>query len=122
LTAVGIQGDNTQSAETSGLNAAYAITLELPDTTSPTLDCWLVRAAALGVGTITIPNDFVLGPVEWKASQSFEPCFMGHKISFVAQKYLASRYPMVKVTTGGEGIKAPKNSLDLTRFIERKIF
>ena len=104
------------------LNAAYDLTLELPDTTSPTLDCWLVRAAALGIGTITISDDFVLGPVEWKASQSFEPYFMGHTISFIAKKYLASRYPMATVSTGGEGIKAPKNSLDLTRFIERKIF
>lgn len=104
------------------LNAAFELSLELPDTTSPTLDCWLVRAAALCVGTITIPNDFILGPAEWKSNQSFEPYFMGLTISSVAKKYLASRYPMVHVATEGEGIKAPKNSLDLTRFIERKIF
>ena len=104
------------------LNAAYELSLELPDTTSPTFDCWLVRAAALCVGTITISNDFVLGPTEWKNNQSFEPYFMGLTMSSIAKKYLASRYPMVTVATEGEGIKAPKNSLDLTRFIERKIF
>lgn len=104
------------------LNAAYELALELPVNTSPTLDCWLVRAAALGIGTITITEDFVLGPSEWKSNQSFEPYFMGLAVSDIAKKYLASRYPMVKVTTEDEGMKAPKNSLDLTRFIERKIF
>ena len=104
------------------LNAAYQLTLELPDNTSPTFDCWLVRAAALCVGTIKVINDFVLGPTEWKSNQSFEPYFMGLTISTIAKKYLASRYPLVTVTTEGEGMKAPKNSLDLTRFIERKIF
>lgn len=104
------------------LNAAYELSLLLPDNTSPTCDCWLVRAGALCVGTIKIANDYILGPSEWKSNQSFEPYFMGLTISSIAKKYLASRYPMVTVTTEGEAMKAPKNSLDLTRFIERKIF
>lgn len=104
------------------LNAAYELSLELPDTTSPTFDCWLVRAGALCIGTITISSDFILGPSEWKNNQSFEPYFMGLTMSSIAKKYLGSRYPMLTVSTEGEGIKAPKNSLDLARFIERKIF
>jgi len=104
------------------LHAAFELAFELPETTSPTLDCWLVRVAALCVGTITVSSDYILGPMEWKNNQSFEPYFMGLTISSIAKKYLASRYPMITVTTEEEGIKAPKNSLDLTRFIERKIF
>lgn len=105
------------------LHAAFELDLELPVTTSPTLDCWFVRVAALCVGKINISEDFILGPAEWKANQSFEPYFMGLNVSSIAKKYLASRYPMLTVTTDEEeGMKAPKNSLDLTRFIERKIF
>ena len=47
---------------------------------------------------------------------------MGQSIVSVAKKYLAPRFPMLRITTEEEGLKAPKNSLDLMRFIERKIF
>ena len=47
---------------------------------------------------------------------------MGRRIADVAKDFLASRYPLTKVVTDAEGLKAPKNSLDLMRFIERKIF
>jgi len=104
------------------LNRAYELVLELPESTSPTLDCWLARAAALAVGTISISCDSVLGPAEWKSNPSFSPSIMGHNLVSIAKKYLAPRFPMVRITTEEEGLKAPKNSLDLMRFVERKIF
>lgn len=104
------------------LNGAHELTLELPDSTSPTLDCWLARAAAFAVGEISVSKDSVLGPAEWKNNPSFDPSLMGDSLFSIAEKYLAPRFPMVRVTTEGEGLKAPKNSLDLMRFIERKIF
>ncbi len=104
------------------LNGAHGLVLELPESTSPTLDCWLARAAALAVGAISISNDSILGPAEWKNNPSFHPSMMGQNLVSIATKYLAPRYPMVHITTEEEGLKAPKNSLDLMRFIERKIF
>ena len=104
------------------LNGAHELILELPESTSPTLDCWLARAAALAVGTVSISKDSVLGPSEWKNNPSLNPSMMGQSIVSVAKKYLAPRFPMLRITTEEEGLKAPKNSLDLMRFIERKIF
>lgn len=105
------------------LCGAYELVLNLPDSTSPTLDCWLARAASFCVKAIYIPSDLVLTPLEWKSNSSFDPKAMGCPISEIAKDFLSVRYPMVEVATEEcDGIKAPKNSLDLMRFIERKIF
>ena len=104
------------------LNGAWPLTLVLPDSCSPTLDCWLARAASFAVGTISVPSDAVLSPTDWKANSSLAPSMMGRRIADVATDFLAPRYPLTKVVTDVEGLKAPKNSLDLMRFIERKIF
>ena len=104
------------------LDGAWPLVLTLPESCSPTLDCWLARAAAFGVGTISVPPDAELSPSEWKANSSLSPAMMGRKIAEVAAEFLAPRYPLTKISTDAEGLKAPKNSLDLMRFIERKIF
>ena len=104
------------------LNGAWPISLTLPDSTSPTLDCWLARAAAFGVGTICVPDGAVISPADWKANPSFDLGMMGRSVLDAAREYLAPRYPMTKVVAGADGVKAPKNSLDLMRFIERKIY
>lgn len=99
------------------------MTLALPESTSPTLDCWLLRTAALGIGTISIPGEAMFGPEEWKHNPSFPLSAMGIPLAQAASELLAARYPMVRVVTDAEdGIKAPRNSLDLIRFIERKIY
>lgn len=103
------------------LNASFDITLALPEATSPTLDCWLARAAALAVGGVSVSEDAQFGPAEWKNNPSFDISMMGSDLASVVRGYLAPRYPMIRVTNE-EGLKAPKNSLDLMRFIERKIF
>lgn len=103
------------------LNAAREAVLELPENTSPTLDCWLARAAALGVGAISIPDDMFFSPSDWKNSPSFDMSAMGRKVADIAKAYLAPRFPMIRVTSE-PGLHAPKNSLDLIRFVERKIY
>lgn len=103
------------------LTRVFEMTLALPEVTSPTLDCWLLRAAAMGVGTISVSSDAVLTPEEWKHNPSFPISAMGGSIQDAARDLLADRFPLVKVAADAEdGIKAPKNSLDLMRFIERK--
>jgi len=105
------------------LTRVYDMTLTLPDSTSPTLDCWLLRAAALGVGSISVPNDAVFGPEEWKHSPSFPISSMGKTLGESARELLSPRYPLARIVNDAEdGVKAPKNSLDLMRFIERKIY
>jgi HAD superfamily hydrolase (TIGR01509 family) len=101
---------------------AYDMTLMLPESPSPTIDAWLVRAAAFGIGTIAIPDDRFLEVADWKESASFDPAYMGMPMAEVVRAFLRPRYPMVRVVEGEEGIKGPRNSLDLRRFIERKIY
>lgn len=105
------------------LDRVFNMTLTLPESTSPTLDCWLLRAAALGVGAIAVPADAWLGPEEWKHSPSFPISSMGKPLAEAALELLSSRYPLTRIVTcAEESVKAPKNSLDLMRFIERKIY
>lgn len=106
------------------MNAAHELTLTLPKQTSPNLDCWICRAAALGIDAIQVSPDAVFTHSDWKESQSFSPKYMGLPMSKVIKDFLATRYPMVRVVTDPniEGLKSPKNSLDLMRFMERKIF
>jgi len=104
------------------LRGAYGLTLALPDTTSPTLDCWLARAAALCIRAISVPADAHFSPSDWKNNPSLDLSSMGRPLADVARDFLAPRFPMVRVTSDGDGLKAPRNSLDLMRFIERKIF
>lgn len=105
------------------LSRVYCMTLTLPEQTSPTLDCWLLRAAAMGVGRISVPSEAVLTPEDWKHNPSFPISAMGIPLSEAAKDLLSSRFPLTSVVTDAEdGIKAPKNSLDLQRFIERKIY
>lgn len=105
------------------LSRVYELTLALPDSTSPNLDSWLLRAAALGIGAISVPKEALFGPEEWKHSPSFPVSAMGMPLEEVARTLLEKRYPLARVTVDAEdGIKAPKNSLDLMRFIERKIY
>lgn len=105
------------------INGAYKISLIVPESTSPTLDCWLTRAAALGVSEIQVSQDAVFTPSDWKQNQSFDLTSMGRPLLDVVKEFLAPRFPMLKVTAENEnGVKAPKNSLDLARFVERKIF
>lgn len=105
------------------LGTAYGMTVELPETTSPTLDCWLARAAALAIGAIKVSPDAVISPGDWKNSPSLRVSAMGRPVWEEAAEFLAARYPMVSVVTEADDpIKAPKNSLDIMRFLERKIF
>lgn len=105
------------------LSRVFEMTMILPESTSPTLDCWLLRAAALGVGTISVPSGEYLGPDDWKRNPSFPVTAMGGTLVQVISELLAPRFPMARVVTAAaDGIKAPKNSLDLMRFIERKIY
>lgn len=116
-------GEITAKKGTKWLNRVFEMTLALPESTSPTLDCWLLRTAALGVGTISIPGEATFGPEEWKHNPSFPLSAMGIPLAQAARELLAQRYPMIRVVTDAEdGIKAPRNSLDLIRFIERKIY
>lgn len=105
------------------LTRVFEMTLALPEVTSPTLDCWLLRAAAMGVGTISVPSGAVLTPEDWKHNPSFPVSAMGGTLQQAAVDLLAPRFPLANITVDAQdGIKAPKNSLDLTRFIERKIY
>jgi HAD superfamily hydrolase (TIGR01509 family) len=104
------------------LNAAHELVLQLPETTSPTIDCWLARAALLGVGTISVSDGLVFAPNDWKSSPSMQLDSMGCSVVDVARDFLLPRFPMTNVVAGDDGLKAPKNSLDLMRFIERKIY
>lgn len=105
------------------LSRVFEMTLTLPESTSPTMDCWLLRAAALGVGIISVPAEAQFGPDEWKRSPSFPITAIGKTVAEAAEELLSQRFPMTRVVTNAEdGIKAPKNSLDLMRFIERKIY
>lgn len=101
-------------------NAAQ-LCFALPDDTSPNADCWLMRAAALGVGSFRIDPERRMTPEEWKKSASFAPAEMGELWFDVVSRFLASRFPMAEIVTEAEEVcAAPKNSLDLMRFIERK--
>lgn len=105
------------------LSRVHDIVLTLPEQTSPTLDCWLLRAAAMGIGAISVSSEALFSPDEWKHNPSFPISAMGSPLSQAASDLLISRFPLVRVVTDAEeGIKAPKNSLDLQRFIERKIY
>lgn len=105
------------------LEAASKLVFSVPDSTSPTLDCWLLRTAALGIGAIAIPDDIIFTASDWKNSPSFPTSAMGLPLCDVVKEFFASRYPMIKVIGDTENaVKAPKNSLDLMRFTERKIF
>ncbi len=105
------------------LDAAHKLIFAVPDSTSPTLDCWLARTAALGIGALYIPADTVFTPTDWKVNPSFPTSAMGQPLCEAVKDFLSPRYPMIKVTDDPtEALKAPKNSLDLMRFAERKIF
>ncbi len=100
---------------------ASALTLALPADPSPTTDCWLARAAALGVGKIFIGKERLLSPDEWKKNPSFDTAFMGLPLHEAARGFLAPRFPLAEIVTEcEEPLNAPKNSLDLQRFLERK--
>ena len=103
------------------LKNAFAFTFMLPDNPSPTADCWLARAAALGVGSIYVDPEKIFTPDDWKKNPSFDVALMGHKWCEAAADFLSRRYPLVKVVTECEdALNVPKNSLDLQRYIERK--
>lgn len=104
------------------LNKVYALNLELPTRPSPTTPCWLARAAALGVGSVTVPKNAVLSAAEWKINPDFDLSMIGKPLIEAARSYLARRFPMLEVREGDEGLKSPRNSLDLVRFIERKVY
>jgi len=104
------------------LNAAHELVLQLPETTSPTIDCWLGRAALLAVGAISISDNAVFTPNDWKSSPSMQLDSMGRSVINAARDFLSLRFPMTEVIAGNDGLKAPKNSLDLMRFIERRIY
>lgn len=100
---------------------ASALTFAFPDAPSPTVDCWLARAAALGVGKIFIKPDRMLTPDDWKKNPSLDTAFMGLPLHEAARRFLAPRFPLVEVVTEcEEPLNAPKNSLDLQRYLERK--
>lgn len=100
---------------------ASALTFALPADPSPTADCWLARAAALGVGKIFIEPERTLSPDDWKKNPSFDTAYMGLPLHEAASRYLATRYPLAEVVTEcEEPLSAPKNSLDLQRYLERK--
>ncbi len=100
---------------------AYALTLSLPADPSPTIDCWLARAAALGVGNIFIDKERIFSPEDWKKNPSLDTSFMGLPLFEAARAFLAPRFPLAEIVTEcGEPMGAPKNSLDLQRYLERK--
>ena len=100
---------------------ASALTFALPADPSPTIDCWLARAAALGVGKIFIEPERTLSPDDWKKSPSLDPAYMGLPLHEAARRFLAPRFPLAEVVTEcEEPLNAPKNSLDLQRYLERK--
>lgn len=104
------------------MNRVSQMIFALPETPSPTADCWLARAAALGVGAFYIDPERVFSPDDWKRNPSFDTGAMGRKWADVARDFLAPRYPLARVVTERteDVINAPKNSLDLMRFIERR--
>lgn len=100
---------------------ASAMTFALPDAPSPTADCWLARAAALGVGKIFVEPERMFTPDDWKKNPSFDTALMGRPMHEAAREFLATRFPLAEVVTESEEpLNAPKNSLDLQRYLERK--
>lgn len=103
------------------LENAFSLTFALPSVPSPTLDCWIARAASLGVGRFSVPADARLSPDEWKMNPSFDTSYMGMPLLDVVREFLAPRFPMVSVSVDcSDALNAPKNSLDLMRYLERK--
>lgn len=105
------------------LSNAAGLTLAVPADPSPTTDCWVTRAAALGVGNFYVGAERALTPEEWKKNPSFDPALMGEPLAEVLRGFLETRYPLTRVVADAtEAESGPKNSLDLQRFIERKRF
>lgn len=103
------------------LHNAASFTFAVPSDPSPTTDCWLARAASLGVGGFYVAPEKIFSPEDWKKNPSFDISAMGRKWAEVVKDFLAPRYPCAKVVTECEApLNAPKNSLDIMRFIERK--
>lgn len=103
------------------LTAAAELCFSLPSDPSPTSDCWLLRAASLGVGTFCVEGDKIFTPEDWKKNQSFDISLMGRSWAEAVRSLFAERYPLVRVTEEADNaMVAPKNSLDIMRFIERK--
>ena len=103
------------------LDSVYQLSFELPGDPSPTADCWLLRAAAIGVGSFYVDPEKIFTPSDWKKHPSFDTAFMGKPWAEAVAALLRERFPMASVTTeAGSAMTAPKNSLDLMRFIERK--
>ncbi|MEG1641664.1 MAG: HAD family phosphatase [Synergistaceae bacterium] len=107
-------------------NAVEKAIFMLPDSTSPTLDCWLNRAAAFGIKSIYVDKNIIFTATDWKNNSSFPISSMGRPMYEVVEEFLKARFPKINVISelkeGEEPLKASKNSLDLMRFIERKIF
>lgn len=100
---------------------ASQLCFEMPDDPSPNADCWLLRAAAIGVGAVRVDPEKIMTPDEWKKSASFPLSDMGRPWIDAARDFLAPRFPMAEVVSErADACPAPKNSLDLMRFIERK--
>lgn len=103
------------------LHNAASFIFSVPGEPSPTTDCWLARAASLGVGGFYVDPEKIFTPDDWKKNPSFDTSAMGLKWSEVVSGFLAPRYPLARVVTECEApLNAPKNSLDIMRFIERK--
>lgn len=92
---------------------------------SPTMDCWLWRAASLGIKYIYIDKKRIFTPEDWQKSSSFPISSLGRPLYKIAREYCERRFPMVEIVTervnGKKPLKASRNSLDLKRFVERKL-
>ncbi len=103
------------------LSNAASFIFAVPADPSPTTDCWLTRAASLGVGGFYVDPEKIFTPEDWKKNPSFDTSAMGRKWAEVISDFLSPRYPLARVVTECEApLNAPKNSIAITRIIDRK--
>lgn len=103
---------------------AGALTLALPERTTPSLDRWLARAASLGVGGFLVPDE-VFTPDLWKANPSLDPAYMGLSLKEAVRCFLRTRYPFA--AAGGPAdilgtetaADAPFDADDLADYLSR---
>lgn len=102
----------------SWLGRAFSCTLALPERPLPDAAAWLLRAAALGVGVFYVSPDKVFSPEDWKDSPSFDTAFMGFTWFDAVSRFLAPRFPRVKVVSeSGDARQAPADASELADFI-----
>jgi HAD superfamily hydrolase (TIGR01509 family) len=97
------------------LRLAHSLAVSVPAGARPSVIEWLAAAAPLGIGTFVAPDGF-LSPDTWMDSPSFDPAFIGRRLSDAIASFLESRYPFSKVVERWEidgAVSMPEDSSEI---------